>query len=590
MARLLFCLLLFALPSSYCHAQADSERLAALVRQVSADYDNSSDSIHIHADSAAALARRLGNMPAEITIRHNHANYLFLHGQTEKATSILVSLAREAEKKPATIELAYLYYLIAQIYSKNQYPRIGSGYLMRGLQVAQQLHADSTIADGYNRLGIEYERAGKLDSALYCYELALQNNPPRLPVGRAYSLENIAGIYARKHLPALALKNQLEALALKQQAGKKIDLAMAYINIGETYDSLHRPDSCMHYVQKAGDLAREIGYKDLEAYSFMYLASLMERRGNYAQALAYHKRYMEVNDSVYNESKSKQLAEVNAKYQAEKKEQQIRDLAQRATIQELKLRQRNTLLAIAVMLFATFVVIGYQFYNRRRILAQAALREEISRQRAITTREVLVAEERERKRIAADLHDGVGQLLSATLLNLGGFFKTRNIDPAADPQAARISGLVSESYDELRTLSHQMMPMALMRRGFAAAVGEMLSRLDEKTISATLEISGLDSPLSEDVETILFRVIQECVNNVIKHAQATSLSVQIDKDETGISVTIEDNGKGFNPTEKADGLGLRNMKARLSLISATIDIDSAPGKGTLVVIHVPSWS
>lgn len=573
-----------------CSAAHGNDRLAQLVKQVNADYDNNSDSIHVHADSAAALARRLGDIASEITVRRTHATHLYLHGQTEKATGILMSLAREAEKKPATIELAYLYYLVAQIYSKNEYARIGSGYLRKGLEIARQLHADSTIADGYNRLGIEYERADKLDSALHCYELALQNNPPELIVGRAYSLENIAGIYARKHLPALALKNQLEALALKQQAGKKIDLAMAYINIGETYDSLHHPDSCMRYVHKAGDLAREIGYKDLEAYSFMYLSNLMERRGNYAQALAYHKRYMEVNDSVYNESKSKQLAEVNAKYQAEKKEQQIRDLAQRATIQELKLRQRNTLLAIAVMLFATFAVIGYQFYHRRRILAQAALREEISRQRAITTREVLVAEERERKRIAADLHDGVGQLLSATLLNLGGFFKARSIDPAADPQAARISGLVSESYDELRTLSHQMMPMALMRRGFAAAVGEMLARLDENTISATLEISGLDAPLSEDVETILFRVIQECVNNVIKHAAATALSVQIDKDETGISVTIEDNGKGFDTTQKAAGIGLKNMQARLSLISATIDIDSGPGKGTLVVIHVPSQS
>lgn len=578
-------LLLLWLP--HCYAQPGSDRLAALVKQVTADYDNASDSIHVHADSAAALARRLGNMPAEITVRHKHADYLFLHGQTEKASGILIALAREAEKKPPTVELAYLYYLVAQIYSKNKYAHISSGYLRRGLEIARQLHADSTIADGYNRLGIQYERSGKLDSALHCYELALQNNPPHLIVGRAYSLENIAGIYARKRLPALALRNQLEALGLKLQAGKKLDLAMAYINIGETYDSLRRPDSCLAYVLKAGNIAREIGYKDLEAYSYMYLANLMERRGNYPQALAWHKRYTQLNDSIYNEAKSKQLAEVNAKYQAEKKEQQIRDLAQRSTIQELKLRQRNTMLAIAITLFVAFAIIGYQFYNRRRILAQAALREEIARQRANTTREVLVAEERERKRIAADLHDGVGQLLSATLLNLGGFFKARAIDPAADPQAARISGLVSESYDELRTLSHQMMPMALMRRGFAAAISEMLARIDETAIAVTLEISGVDAPLSEEIETILYRVIQECVNNVIKHAAATTLSVQIDKDDTGISVTIEDNGRGFNPTQSAAGLGLRNMQARLSLISATLDIDSSPGRGTLVVIHVP---
>ena len=153
----------------------------------------------------------------------------------------------------------------------------------------------------------------------------------------------------------------------------------------------------------------------------------------------------------------------------------------------------------------------------------------------------------------------------------------------------RIIGLVDESCKEVRTVSHQMMPNMLLKSGLGKAVAEFLDKIDQKVIKVNLHVEGLQERLNEDVEIVLYRVLQECVNNVIKHSGASQLDIALIKDKDGISATIEDNGKGFD-TQQIDeesGIGLKNMKARIDYLNGSIDFDSSPGKGTLVAIHLP---
>ena len=217
------------------------------------------------------------------------------------------------------------------------------------------------------------------------------------------------------------------------------------------------------------------------------------------------------------------------------------------------------------------------------------LQREIMKQQDLATKAVLDAEERERRRIATDLHDGVGQTLSAALMNLNGL--TSNIKEilASDKITLEKSlALVNESYDEVRTISHQMMPNALLKAGLSAAVREFLSKIDENQLKITLDISGFSKKLDDQLETVLYRVIQESVNNVIKHAKASKLSIQMRKDDEGIYLAIEDNGVGFNPLQKKEGIGLQNIQSRILFIQGTVEYDSAPGKGTLVHIFIPA--
>lgn len=133
------------------------------------------------------------------------------------------------------------------------------------------------------------------------------------------------------------------------------------------------------------------------------------------------------------------------------------------------------------------------------------------------------------------------------------------------------------------------MPNALLKAGLASAIKEFIDKIDSRLLKINLHTEGLNERLESNVETVLYRVIQECVNNVIKHSGASTLDISLIKDSDGISATIEDNGKGFNTKskEKFEGIGLKNITSRVEFLKGTIDFDSSPGNGTLVAIHVP---
>jgi signal transduction histidine kinase len=220
-----------------------------------------------------------------------------------------------------------------------------------------------------------------------------------------------------------------------------------------------------------------------------------------------------------------------------------------------------------------------------------SLQAEVMKQQDLATRAIINAEENERKRIAADLHDGVGQMMSAAKMNLSAFESEISFkDEAQKISFENLISLVDESCKEIRSVSHQMMPNALLKSGLASAVKEFLDKIDNRIIKISLHAEGLQQRLDSNTETVLYRVIQECVNNVIKHSGANKLDISLIKDADGISVTVEDNGHGFDTADKKkfEGIGLKNINSRVTFLKGTVDFDSSPGKGTLVAIHVPA--
>jgi signal transduction histidine kinase len=134
-----------------------------------------------------------------------------------------------------------------------------------------------------------------------------------------------------------------------------------------------------------------------------------------------------------------------------------------------------------------------------------------------------------------------------------------------------------------------MMPNALLKNNLADAIREFVNRLNNKSLKVHVYTEGLDERMDSNTETVLYRVIQECVNNAIKHAGATNLDISLIRDKDGISGTIEDNGIGFDAIDKdkSDGIGLKNISTRIEYLKGTVDFDSAPGRGTVVALHVP---
>jgi signal transduction histidine kinase len=211
-------------------------------------------------------------------------------------------------------------------------------------------------------------------------------------------------------------------------------------------------------------------------------------------------------------------------------------------------------------------------------------------QQQLATKAVLEAEENERQRIAKDLHDSVGQMMSAAKMNLSAFESEISFQDNEQQMAfGRIIQLVDESCKEVRNVSHNMMPNALLKSNLASAVREFIDKLDQRKLQVQLYTEGLDERLDSNIETVLYRVIQECVNNVIRHASATSMDVSLIKDQDGISATVEDNGSGFDTADKQklNGMGLKNITTRIEYLKGTVEFDSTPGKGTVVALHVP---
>ncbi|MEI2708342.1 MAG: sensor histidine kinase [Chitinophagaceae bacterium] len=261
--------------------------------------------------------------------------------------------------------------------------------------------------------------------------------------------------------------------------------------------------------------------------------------------------------------------------------------------QKLENTKKSILLTVVGIVSVLLILLLYSYYRRYKLKREKQLQVEILAQQELATKAILEAEENERKRIASDLHDGVGQIMSAAKMNLSAM--EAEIPFATDEQRKvyeKVLKLVDEGCKEVRSVSHNMMPNALVKAGLASAVKEFVNQIDARVVKTDFYTEGLDNKLEKNVETVLYRIIQECVNNVIKHAKATHLDISLIKDNDGVAVTIEDNGIGFDSSNKNNfnGIGLKNIQTRVEFLKGTVEWNSSVGKGTLVAIHIPIGS
>jgi signal transduction histidine kinase len=245
----------------------------------------------------------------------------------------------------------------------------------------------------------------------------------------------------------------------------------------------------------------------------------------------------------------------------------------------------------AIMLVLLGGWLGYTQYRRYLWRHEAKTQAQMMKQQELATQAVMEAEEAERKRIATDLHDGVGQIMSAAKMNLSAYQHRVKFDNEEEKISFdKIISLVDAGCKEVRSVSHNMMPNALVNTSLADAIRDFIDKLDKHSLKVHLFSEGFDeSLLRSDTETVLYRIIQECVNNVIKHSGADVLDISLIKEGDEITATIEDNGRGFDmkTNENKEGIGLKNIRTRVEYLKGTAEIKSAPGKGTCIALHVP---
>lgn len=221
--------------------------------------------------------------------------------------------------------------------------------------------------------------------------------------------------------------------------------------------------------------------------------------------------------------------------------------------------------------------------NEREMLLQ-----KINEQQRDSFRVVMEATEKERKRVAEDLHDGLGQLLSTAKLNLTAIETNDNTEEHKNLNTS--IAILDEACQEVRHISHNMMPSTLIRLGLVSAIKEQARKINESgKVLVSFSVLGFENRMDESREIAIYRVIQELLNNAIRYANATDIDIKLEQLADGYLFSIKDNGKGFDPKvlEKVKGIGWRNIRSRVDLLQGNIDLKTAPGKGTVLNIWVP---
>lgn len=240
--------------------------------------------------------------------------------------------------------------------------------------------------------------------------------------------------------------------------------------------------------------------------------------------------------------------------------------------------------AFIIEIVVLMVLLAYRLKTMQDTAERLFLEKTLAQQQR--TEAILEAEDRERLRIARDLHDGIGQMLAAARMALGNFLAKKKLE---NQHIQNSLDLLEESIKEIREISHNMMPGALTKLGLSTALKQFVNKINALgVLQIELQIIGVKERLSEKIETMLYRVVQEILSNIIRHAEATKVSIELVKHENELVLVVEDNGKGFDgKAPENNGIGIKNIATRVEYLNGSVNFDSAIGRGTSVIVEIP---
>jgi signal transduction histidine kinase len=560
------------------------------------------DTALIHYNKALSIRQKLNQDIKVAGIYTNIATVLMRQSKFEEALTINFKSLKLFEKVGDEVKQAISLGNIGNLYYELEQNKPAEQFYRKSLSLARK--TNHLISQGnalVNIGGIKFENGVKndkmanaleLDSALFYF---LEAETILTKLNATYNLSavynNIGRIYFMKKDFNKALSFYENGLKTRELLEDKFGVGLSYINLAETEKQLGDNEKNINYLIKATSIFLSLkNYLNLKQV-YGKLAEAYELKKDYPASLKFYQLYANYKDSIYNEDNAKQMAEMQTKYDVEKKDLELAKNQAEIKAKEEQAYIKNVIIIAIIILSILLFISGLLFYRKKQLEQRAQLDAEIASQKEIRTKAILDAEEKERRRIAQDLHDGVGQLLSAAKLNLSNLESKMGVQSEEQKLAMQNAlSLVDDSVKEVRTVSHNMMPNTLIKLGLASAVREFIAKLgNAPSLKVDLEIVGLDTRLDNQIETVLYRVIQEIVNNIIKHAKASQISMQLIRHETELNVMIEDNGIGFDTSmiDTFDGIGLKGIQTRIEFLNGSVHFDSSIGRGTTVIIDVP---
>jgi len=504
--------------------------------------------------------------------------------QLDKATQLSIKGVDIAKQYRFDTAHANFYKLIGAVnYYNNQYAQ-AIHYFFKSAMLAKEKGILYLEVINYQNIGGVYIDFNKKDSGKIFLHKAIElskNCGIKCQTSKLTAIRLLGTIYEREKKFALTeklyQKGFQEALLLKDTTV----ICSYLIYSAELFQQMNKIDKAIDFAEQAISLMRlQTGRNE---HSFLFALKFLGRKyqlvGKHKEAAKLMLDAINLQAELSKKQGQQQVNELSTKFKVKELEQE-KDLEMAKTKTEKQQKQILLLSLFGLMLLIVVSLLVFYVKNKKKEAAQQLK----------LTKAIVEAEESERKRIASDLHDGVGQLFSAVKMNLSGLLDRIELNKEEDQfLAEKTMALVDESCKEVRVISHKMMPNFLLKSGIASDIRSFIEKIDESSLKIHFETKGFTEQLEFNEEVILYRVIQELINNVIKHAKANELHLMLEKTKDQIHVLIADNGTGFNyeAAIAKGGLGLKNILVRIEYLKGTIEFLNNKPMGSLVKIFIP---
>jgi len=593
-------------------------------------------------DSAANCYVRLGELSRKINYTEGqlkyYANYTFIlnhKGKFDESLKLNKESVEFAKKKGTKIQLANCLFNTGSSYNNMSQYDEAIVYYLQAAKVFEDLGLANNLAIAYGNIGgvfINITQYGKgLDYSLKALAKAREaknvNQEATFLINAGIcathlnQLENAdeylnQGLTIAKNSKSSLIEMQAynflaELYTLKKEFSKSIDYARlglkAARDVGSLYNEMdalkaltiahsfmENPSQTIKSAEEAIAFCKKNDLKSNLDQIYLALANANSALGNYKAGFQNLMISHNIEDSVNQKEVTEKIEQLEILYQTAQKEKQIL---------ELKHEQENQNLFITglILILLILTIIGFLIYSnlqgRRRNTEQKhrLIETEISQlkqaQQLLAAESILKGEEEERSRLAKDLHDGLGGMLWGVKTSLSTMKGNMILQGDQVQTFERSLDMLNNSITELRRVAHNLMPEALVKFGLTEALKDFCDFINNaKIMNVIFQQVGIERRFDTSSEVILYRIANELANNAMRHSSANELIVQLHYDENVITLTVEDNGIGFDETilQKTTGAGWPNIKSRVEYLKGTLDVETSRGKGTAINITIPT--
>lgn len=550
------------------------------------------DSALLYYDQSLQLKTQLGDSAGVAATLNGIGMVHDQRGNDEKALASYFHALRTYEALQDKLSEAMVLVNIGIVYKKQKEYSKALDYYQRALAIYESERSDFGTAATKGNIGAILLK-------LYRYAESIEHSRQALTGYQAlgykrltgYALGNLAIAYDSLGNRPLAEENYLQALRVHQESNNRYEVAFTLKNLASFELKKNAAELALAHALEARKIAAELKATDILMQSLAILTKCALHQNDFRKAFLWQQNYNELKDAAFEEEKTRAVFELEARYESEKKDRALE--SQRLALIEKDLKiQKSRITQIALGGTIVILLIGGLLVQARiRLRYQRRLEEEKLARQEELLRAVISSVEGERKRFSEDLHDSFGQLISVLKMNVDSL----SLQDATHTARQRIFDqsvqVLNEMYGELKNVCFNLMPKTLIQHGLPAAINELATRINQAgKIRAESAFFDLDSRLTDIQEISLYRIVQEWTNNVLKYSDAGRISIQLTRDEQEITLTIEDDGMGFdeNLLKEGKGNGWKNLQSRANLMRAMLELDTQPHRrGNMLTVNVP---